>query len=66
MDVPVYQAVGAGHATAHVVECGPRKSGLTRLQLALMGQGVIRSFRLRGRAEERVDIKALMQPGFGR
>lgn len=65
MDVPVYQAVGVGHAP-HVVECAPRKSGLTRLQLALMGQGIISSFRLRGRSEERVDIKALMQPGYGR
>jgi len=66
MDVPVYRAIGAGQVVHHVVECAPRKSGLTRLQLALMGKGVVSGFRLRGRAEERVDFQALMQPGYGR
>lgn len=54
------------HAPHRVPTCAPRKSGLTRVQLALMGKGVVRAYRLRGRAEERLDIKALMQPGHGR
>lgn len=65
MDVPVYHAVGVGHE-GHVTECTPRKSGLTRLQLALMGKGIVRAYRLRGHREEKLDIKALMQPGYGR
>jgi hypothetical protein len=65
MDVALNHPTGAGHPP-RVVTCAPRRSGMTRLQLVLMGQGVARTFRLRGRAEEKLDVKALMQPGFGR
>lgn len=49
--------------------CAPRRSGLSRLQLALMGQGMCRTFRLRPQREDRLDrraVEALMQPGHGR